>query len=286
MWAVYALLSAFGWASSDAFAKRAMEGGADGRFILFARYAAALPLLAVLLAVTGTGVPDLGPRFFLLHLPWVPLEAAALYLYIHAIRVSPLSLTLPFLSLTPLFLILTAWIFLGEAADASGVLGILLVVAGSYLLNLDGARGGRLAPFRAVLKEPGSRAMVIAALLYSLTAVLGKVLVAESGPVYFSAHYTVVMAVAMAPLGLRRARASGNRARAPLILLSALFFSVMTVFHMLALPLVEVAYLISLKRFSGVIGVVYGAAFFGEKGVRHRLPGSLMMVAGGAIIVL
>lgn len=281
MWALYALLSAFGWASSDAVAKRAMERGADGRFLVFVRYVLSIPLL---LPFLSRGIPPLDATFWLLHLPWIPLETAALYLYIHAIRISPLSLTLPLLSLTPLFLVFTGWIFLGERVGVLGFLGILLVVIGSYVLNLQSAREGPLEPFRAIFREKGSRYMVIVAFIYSLTSILGKQLVRHSDPFYFSVHYAVAMSVALAPAGLRTLRPAVHRPLLPLILLSALFFSLMILFHMLAIQIALVAYMIALKRLSGTFGVIYGRVFFGERAFGTRLLGSLMMVAGGVLI--
>jgi drug/metabolite transporter (DMT)-like permease len=112
MWAVYSLLSAFGISSSDAFAKKAMEHNVAGARILFVRY---LLSVAVLLPFLGAGIPTLDRQLWLLHPVWLPLETVAIYLYIRAIRVSPLSLTLPFLALTPAFLVVTGWVFLGES---------------------------------------------------------------------------------------------------------------------------------------------------------------------------
>ena len=132
MWALYSLLSAFTWASSDACAKRAMQRGVDEPRIMFLRHVLAA---VVLLPVLSAGIPSLDRTFWLLHLPWIPLEITAMYLYMRAIRVSPLSLTLPFLALTPAFLVLVGWVILGETVGPSGFGGIVLVMAGSYVVT-------------------------------------------------------------------------------------------------------------------------------------------------------
>ena len=62
-----------------------------------------------------------------------------MWLYMRAIRESPLSLTLPYLAFTPVFNILTGYIFLGEQVSSAGMAGIVLVVCGAWLLNLDAA---------------------------------------------------------------------------------------------------------------------------------------------------
>ena len=53
---------------------------------------------------------------------------------------------------------------------------------------------------------------------------------------------------------------------------------------MTAVSLTNVAYMIAVKRTSLLIGVLYGHLFFREPGIRHRLPGALLMVAGVALI--
>ena len=281
MWVIYALLSALGWAASDAVAKRAMAKGADERFVLFVRYLVALPVLLPFLA---QGVPPLDATFWRLHLLWIPLETTALFLYIRAIRLAPLSLTLPYLSFTPLFLILTGWMFLGERVSVLGAAGILTVVLGSYVLNLGERAQGLWAPLLAVFREPGSRRMLAAAALYSLTSLVGKELVRHSSPWYFSVHYTVVMSVVLAPFGWRHR--SGHRPLARDLVLSGVFFSGMILFHMLAIERAVVAYMIALKRFQGVFGVILGHLLFREQALGWRLAGSLLMVLGGVLIVL
>ena len=85
----------------------------------------------------------------------VPLDIIALLLYMKAIKVSPLSLTLPFLSLTPVFLIGTSYIILGERPDRSGFIGIVLVVIGAYLLNVHTISKGFFEPFKSNCERTG-----------------------------------------------------------------------------------------------------------------------------------
>jgi hypothetical protein len=108
----------------------------------------------------------------------LPLELLAMWLYMQAIRESPLSLTLPYLAFTPVFNTLTGYLILGETVSWTGFSGILLVVLGAWLLNLEAAQNGAglnlLAPFRAITRERGSRLMLMVAAIYSLTSVTSK----------------------------------------------------------------------------------------------------------------
>ncbi len=73
-----------------------------------------------------------------------------------AIKLSPLSITLPFLALSPIFMIFTSDFILGERLGKYGIGGIILTVIGAYLLNVRDTRKGILEPFKAIQRERGS----------------------------------------------------------------------------------------------------------------------------------
>lgn len=57
-------------------------------------------------------------------------------------------------------------------------------------------------------------------------------------------------------------------------------------FHMLAINLALVAYVISIKRLSVLISVVFGFLIFREHGIRERLLGATVMISGVLLISL
>jgi len=69
------------------------------------------------------------------------------------------------------------------------------------------------------------------------------------------------------------------------LILPGFFYSMMIASHMTAISLTKVAYMISLKRTSIIIGVIYGYLLFREKNIRERLAGAVIMFAGFVMIV-
>jgi len=55
--------------------------------------------------------------------------------------------------------------------------------------------------------------------------------------------------------------------------------------HMLAINLTNVAYMISVKRTSVIIGVLYGYFLFQERHIKERLAGAIIMFTGFVMIV-
>lgn len=286
-WLPITLLCAFALATSDALAKRALERHNE-YVIVWLRLALAAPLLLATLLVIP--IPRPAPEFYRASLLALPLEAVASLLYIRALKLSPLSLTLPFLALTPVFLLVVPFLLLGERISPAGAGGVLLIATGTYVLNLGTARKGLLEPFRAVLREKGALYMVGVALIYSVTSTLGKQAVAASSPVFFAALYFPALALVLTPVALRR---GGQEVRGMLrsgvlkaALWPALFYAVMVIAHMTAISLTQVAYMISVKRLSLLMGVLYGYFLFGEAGAGGRAAGTVLMLCGVALITL
>ena len=181
MWIVLALACGFCLATSDMFCKKALVTE-DALIVAWARLAFASPFLAVF-AFTGEKPAD--PLLFFAWLAaLIPLEILALFLYMGALKRSPLSLTVPFLAFTPGFIILTGWLILGEKVDVAGAAGVGLVTAGAYVLTARGENSGILAPVKNFFNEPGCLMMAAVAAIYSITASGGKKLILMSSPLF------------------------------------------------------------------------------------------------------
>jgi drug/metabolite transporter (DMT)-like permease len=288
LWIILSLVCAFSLATSDALTKRALLPGNE-YLVAWLRIVFTLPPLIGLLLITPA--PALDRDFLVSFVIALPLEIVSIMLYVKALRISPLSLTLPFLSLTPLFLILFSWVVTGDRVSVAGGLGVGLVALGGYVLNLSSVRAGLFEPFRAILRERGSLYMVLVALIYSVTSSMGKRAVMHSSPLFFVATYYTALAICFFPIVLLSQRGPARpgdtlkhtmRAAA----LPALFYTIMLVTHFYAVSMANVAYMIAIKRSSLLMGSVYGFLFFGEQGVKERLTGAVLMFCGFLAIVL
>ncbi len=286
MWVLLALIAAFSLATSDAFTKKSLRMHNE-YIIAWLRLLFSLPLLIAACFIIP--FPELSRDFYIIFLVALPLEIISIILYIKALKMSPMSLTLPFLSMTPLFLIIISYFFLGETVSDIGAVGIILIVAGSYMLNIKQFKKGIFEPFIAISKEKGSVYMIIVALIYSITASLGKAAIGLSSPVFFGSVFFTAVVIAFTPIAFYKGRdsiADLNFKVFKSALLPGLFYSIMIISHVIALSLTKVAYMISVKRLSLLIGVLYGYYIFKESGIKERLFGSAMMLSGFILIVL
>ncbi|MGB5538948.1 MAG: DMT family transporter [Gammaproteobacteria bacterium] len=286
-WLGLTLLSAFFLATADALSKRFLAHYRPGELVLVRFGVAGVLLLPLLLLQPW---PALTAAFWGWVAVLMPLEILAMWLYMRAIRESPLSLTLPYLAFTPVFNVLTGYLLLGEQVSPAGFAGILLVVCGAWLLNLQAVRdstGWRIfAPFHAIAREPGSRLMLITAAIYSLTSVLGKAALAHVTPGFFGPFYFVALGgVTALVFGSRHIgtwRALGRHPLAHLAIGACM--AVMVVTHFYAIGQIEVAYMIAVKRTSLLFGMLYGAWLFHEQGLSKNLAAGALMVFGVFLI--
>ena len=285
-WIFLALVSAFTFATSDALTKKALVRS-NMYLVAWFRILFSLPiLLSVLLFIPK---PHLDSTFYASFAAALPIEILALILYMKAIQASPLSLTLPFLSLTPVFLIVVSYIIVGEKVSLQGFIGIFVLAAGGYVLQFHQVQKGFLEPFKAVLKEKGSLLMICVALIYSMTSSLGKIAIEHSSPLYFGIMYFSAMGILFAPVALWMGRHDLKtfiqQRHFKTLFLPGVFFAIMIMSHMIAISLTKVAYMMSVKRMSIVIGVLYGYLLFREQNIRERMLGACMMFLGFILIV-
>ncbi len=194
-WLWLALASAFCLATADAFVKAYLTH-LDTLYLMAMRFLhAGVLLLPVLL---WWGWPGFPPAFWGWVAAMVPLELAAMYCYMRAVRSGDLSETLPYLAFTPVLVAGTGWALLGERVSTLGFGGALLVTVGAYWLNgherhADGSARWWV-PLAAMARNPGARWMLGTAVLYAFTSVLGKGALEYAPPVFFGAFYNLLPA--------------------------------------------------------------------------------------------
>jgi len=287
-WFVLSLAAAYFFSTGDVLSKLLLRDN-DEWTSGCAISLASLPFLIPLLIVRGTFLPS--RELILLVCILIPFEVFAYYLYLKAIRISPLSLSIPYLSFTPVFTILTAGILLGETIALQGIVGILMVTVGAYVLNIELYVQHPLAPLKAIFQSRGARYMLSVSLIWSLTSTLGKKGVQLSDPVFFGVFYMTCVSVAM--LAIESWRLSRNAATVDLrgrntiwLLLGGLATALATMAHYHAIKLAPVSYMMAVKRTSLIFSVLYGGLIFKEPHIRLRLLGASIMLSGVVVLYL
>jgi len=246
-----------------------------------------------------SGIPPLGPGLLPAVAVTVGINLIATVLFYRALATTDLSLCIPMLAFTPVFLILTSFLILGELPSPAGVMGILLVTAGAYLLNLeyrDGKPCNLKAPFENFVTHRGLQIMLLVAFLYSISVNYDKQVVAESDPIFGSAVVLLLLGIAFLLLAIGSGSglyASGSdpedssRPSSRQVLVFPVFgfilaFEAITI--NVAYTMAIVPYVITVKRLAVFFSVLFGGLLLGERQLAGRMMGAGVMIAGAVVI--
>jgi len=157
---------------------------------LLARRIETIPLVALLTLgqipiflswVIFSGSYQVRAGYFLPGLTAVMINIAANLMFVSALKMSPFSLTIPFLALTPIYVTLLAIPLVGEYPTLMQSGGIVLAVFGALNLNLASSQAQSLGKmWQAFWREKGSVLMTGVALLWSINSSLDKLAVAQA----------------------------------------------------------------------------------------------------------
>ena len=284
-WLILGIFTAFFEAIKDVFSKQNLKKSDE---YVVAWSLAFFSVIFLTPWVIYTGIPALNSQFWFSLLIGGSINAVTTLLYIKAIKVSDLSLTVPLVALTPLFMLLTSPLIVGEYPNFFDYIGILLIVAGSYLLNIKEKSQGYLAPFKALLNEPGPKFMLIVAFLWSITSNFDKIGVKNSSPIFWLFSLFGTMTILLLPVLLQKTPNPSRKIIKQLPMLAAMgFFNAIGVLcQMQALTLTLVVQVIAIKRTSVLMGVLFGHFIFKEKDIQQRLLGAGIMILGVFFISL
>jgi len=284
MWLLYSLLSAFFDSIRLAFSKKVMKE-LDEYTLLFVFVVFPVPVFLVLMLYNG--IPVIDPYFWIVVAVHSFIVVIANLLYLKAIKHSPLSLVAPFLMFTPLFLLATSPIMLGEFPTFYGLIGILFVVSGAYVISIK-EKDSIFKPIVNIMHERGILFALIVAFLFSISSNMDKLAITYSD-VYsylFTSH--VLTTLLVIPLFVLKSHGLADkiiRYKKQLTLIGfALALSV--VFQMIAVTMAIVPYVMSVKRTSALFSIGLGYFMFHETKIRQRMFGAVFMLAGVLFIGL
>ena len=287
LWPIFALSAAVFASLKDIFSKHGIKQANLDEYVTSwsLKFFSLIPLLPLLFFIK---IPRLGNYFWVALFIGGGLNTLTSILYMKAIKHSDLSLTIPMITFTPLFLLVTSPIIVHEFPSIYGLIGIILIVFGSYILNLKERHKGYFAPFRALIKENGPKLMLLVAFIWSITSNIDKIGVKNSSPVFWAVANAIFWAITLSTIMLIKSRKSIKYVPVNLKVLIpiGIFEGLAAVTQMTAINLTLVAYVVSIKRTSAIISVLSGYFIFKEKGIRERLIGVIIMVVGVMLITL
>lgn len=203
-----------------------------------------------------------------------------------------ISNSLPLLALTPGFVAIIAYVFLGESLKLSEVIGLLLLILGTFILEIKDLKKFSF-PFNDTLKNKYYKYILIALLLFTASSVLDKILLIKLNlsPVSLTAFQHMYFAIFFSIAYLLY---KGNIETSTLRMRKEnlgwiLLIAVLTIGYrftqVLAISLASVALVLAIKRTSVFWATVIGGRLFKDKDLLKRSIAAILILAGAILIL-
>ncbi len=241
-------------------------------------------LMSLFVFGSGNELPDLSLRSLLL-----AAAAAVCFVLYHwftgvAYREGDLSMTYPLAQTAMLYVPIWGVLFLGESITLPGVVGILLIIAGAYCIQLRQISASELLRPFTQLRNSSVQAALLAGFIYSIGAIIDKTGVDQ----YSAYHFTYILVFFMLSfmsINLLRPNYRGRimeewRQNRTLILWSGPVMLASFLSFRFGLQLSPVSYAVPVRQVSLLIGVLIGLLFLGEPFGRIRLLSSGLILLG------
>lgn len=205
-----------------------------------------------------------------------------------AYRQGDLSMTYPLAQTAMLYVPLWGVLILGESLSPLGAGGIMLILCGTYCVQLRSLSLGEvLRPF-SNLSNPSVQAALAAGFIYSVGAVIDKTGVTDYHPLYFT--YLLVMWMLLIMTGnllrngQRRRILEEWRQSRLLILLSGPVMMGSFLSFRYGLQMAPMSYAVPVRQVSLLIAVLIGVFFLRETCGRIRFTATALILAGVLLV--
>jgi len=216
------------------------------------------------------------------------IHAVYFYMLAEAYKEGDLSLVYPIARSAPLFVMAWSTLIWKEWVSPVGALGILIVVAGAYLLQLQRySLPGLIAPFRALLRDRSVRLAWGTAILVAAYSLVDDRGVQVVDPLVYLFVYGAIGFLLYTPYVLTRHHTllrSEWCVNWQRILPAGLLSPFGYLLALFALQLAHVGYVSAIRQLSIVFGVILGSFLLQEPYGKIRLVASLIMFCGMSLI--
>lgn len=262
---------------------------ADEYLALFAAGVMALPVLMAIILIFYQ-IPKVDGTFLGATGVAVVIDVVAAVMAYRAIKISEISLVSPVSAFNPVFTVVISWLALSERVSGRGLVGILLVVTGAYLLNIAKAKKGWAAPFKALAKHRGVRLSLAAYFLWAITPIFQKTAIVHTLPQVPPFASMMGMAGCLIFYGGLTRKYSKKplmvvKNNLKLFLLAGVLGGVGQTVAFVTFSLTSLGMATAVFKSGMIFTVMWGWIFFKEKNIKDKLLGSAVMLAGVVLLI-
>jgi drug/metabolite transporter (DMT)-like permease len=286
MWFALALVAALCQVLRNTVMKR-LGHSLDEYINVWGRFTFLLPFAGMF--VLYHGVPVIKPGFVWACLTFAVCQIVSTMSLSKALKLADISMVTALWKVSLLILVALGYFTLKETPSVLGVAGIVISMAGVYLLNVNRAHIAWWAPLAVLFTDRGLRFTLLAALFFAPSVITIKWAMQCSDPYTGTLGGYLAASILVTPIVLVTSRR--HFAEVPrywkAFVSFGLFAALTTVTQGRAYLLTLSSYVEAVKQIEILLALAIGVAVFGEKQtVRDIAPGALVMLMGVALLSL
>ncbi len=214
------------------------------------------------------------------------LCALGTHCLIKALSVGELSIVAPINSYKCIIGLISGFFILDEIPNIASFIGLILIVWGSRELFKETKSGFTFQLF----KEEYFRLRIYALILTGIEASFLKKIIIISSPIESFILWAISGALFAFFFLFSGEKIKLKNSLTPkklgLIILIPLMLSVMQISTNFVFEKIQVSLALALFQLSSVVSLIFGIVFFKERNIKQKLIGTMLMITGGAIILL
>jgi drug/metabolite transporter (DMT)-like permease len=286
MWFALALVAALCQVLRNTVMKR-LGHSLDEYINVWGRFTFLLPFAAMF--VLYHGVPVIKPGFVWACLTFAVCQIVSTMSLSKALKLADISMVTALWKVSLLILVALGYFTLKETPSGLGVAGIVISMAGVYLLNVNRAHIAWWAPLAVLFTDRGLRFTLLAALFFAPSVITIKWAMQCSDPYTGTLGGYLAASILVTPIVLVTSRR--HFAEVPrywkAFVSFGLFAALTTVTQGRAYLLTLSSYVEAVKQIEILLALAIGVVVFGEKQtVRDIAPGAIVMLMGVALLSL
>lgn len=222
------------------------------------------------------GIPIIKESFFLaLIITWV-INTITVVLILKALKITDISLIIPIFSLSPVLLLLTSPLLIWEFPSFIGLIWIIIILLWTYVLNFK--KEINFQPFIEIFKNKWQRLIIIVTILWSISSNYYKIWMQNSSPLFFIFSLNIVISLLLFPIIIKRKQFLILKNNFKFLLPLWILWALTSIFQWSAVNLNLIVYVLSIKRLSVIISIIWWYFYFKEKNTIQRLFATLIIL--------
>lgn len=221
------------------------------------------------------------------------LGCAAFFCVMQSIKNLEISEALPLLALTPGLVAICGFLFINDQLKFIEWVGIILMMVGTYLLELKKNNNNLLTPFKSLFHLSKYSYVFIALILFTITSLIDRVLLKDYRlppytfmafqQLFYAFIFTIVILLKNKNIILPFKKIQSDAII--WILLVAIFTVIYRYTQIEATKLAPVALVISVKRLSVLMAILLGGKLFKEESLFRKAIATIIILIGATMLM-